>query len=47
MDVKIYRNRRKKNGYVGGFILEVKKHILIKLNTIQPSTGKNVQDVEV
>lgn len=29
MDVKIYRNRRSKNGHVGGFILEVKKHILI------------------
>lgn len=27
MDVKIYRNIRKKNGYVGGFIFEIKKHI--------------------
>lgn len=28
MDVKIYRNGYRKNGHVGGFILEVKNHIL-------------------
>ncbi len=28
MDVKIYRNTYRKNGHVGGFILEVKNHIL-------------------
>lgn len=28
MDVKIYRNGYKKSGHVGGFILEVKNHVL-------------------
>ncbi len=28
MDVKIYRNTRRNSGHVGGFIFEIKKHVL-------------------
>lgn len=31
MDVKLIRTNRRRNGHVGGFILEVKKHILMLL----------------